>query len=108
MHGIGHWLVLAAFVGIGHAPAFAGQVDMAARDEAMQPLSMLDCPPCATCYMGPASTASTTGSSDRPDGIAAASWITQKDRSTGSQGAISASAIRPTIALRILHCRWLN
>ncbi len=27
MHGIGRWLVLAAFVGIGHAPAFAGQVE---------------------------------------------------------------------------------
>ncbi len=55
MHGIGRWLVLAAFVGIGHALAFAGQVDMVAGDQAMP---MLDCLPCATCYVGPASTAS--------------------------------------------------
>lgn len=92
---------------VGHASAFAAQVEMEARDEAIQPLSRFDCPPCATCYMGPALTARMTGSGAHPDGNAAFR-ITQQDESVGSQGVIATNAIRTTIALRILHCRWLN
>lgn len=112
MHLIGRWSLLLAIAGIGHAPAFAGQMEMRSQDQfddqMMQSSSMTACPPCAICYMAPAPTVRKLGGNDRPYDMAAVTWIARVVPLYALHGTVPIAEIRPTIALRVLHCRWLN
>ena len=107
-HCVSRLLVVAAFAGMGHASAATGQAAMKARDKATVPKSMASCPPCVACLVVPALEPGTTASIHHPDQIAFRSPMRPTDELRHTQAHMPANAIRPTIAVRFLYCRWLN
>jgi hypothetical protein len=108
MHCVSRWLVVAVFAGVGHVSAATVQIDMKARHKAMQLPSMNSCAQCPVCQLAPAFESDTTGSGDHPEHVTSGPWMRPQDESHDIQPNISANVIRPTIALRLLYCRWLN
>jgi hypothetical protein len=63
--------VLTSFIWAGHAQALPRQIDMHASAAIAQPMTMTDCQPCASCYIGPPFTVHKAGGGNNLGHIAA-------------------------------------
>jgi hypothetical protein len=104
---IWRWAMLAAFTWTVHVPAMTGQIELAARDDVVASMSMIDCRPCAACYVGPAPAVCKLENGDRLE-VAPSCWAAILDQQVNCIGTAAIAAERPAPALRILYCRWLN
>lgn len=65
--------------------------------------SAMDCPPCVSCYMGPAPAVKPPAETDRPS---TAAWVHPTGARRDADGWHVLEALPPGVPLRIAFCRW--
>ncbi|OGS97779.1 MAG: hypothetical protein A3K04_02305 [Gallionellales bacterium RBG_16_56_9] len=107
MRHLRRWSVLVTLAWMVHVPVFSSQAEMPPCEETLQATSMPDCQVCATCVSVPASVERTAERDDSPVAIPP-SWVTQFDQQAVVNETMIGTAVRHTLPLRVLYCRWLN
>jgi hypothetical protein len=99
--------VLAGLFMTLHAQALPLRIDSQLSVAMTQHTSMVDCTPCAACYIGPPFNAHKTGDGDQP-GLDIVPLTRRFVSKTSTCAIVSEVVDVPVLALRILYCRWLN
>ncbi|WP_143751213.1 hypothetical protein [Collimonas sp. PA-H2] len=99
--------VLIALAWTAQAGALPLQSDRLVALTSGQPPTMTACLPCASCYLAPPAVASIHGNGDHP-GLMYIATTRRFIAANESEIVVPDFSVRPTLALRVVYCRWLN